>query len=78
MAKEREYVLLPGAVHRLKQMLIEEKHVFWRSFANARYVRNVLDKAIRNQAVRLLHQHPNVPSKQELMTIRPEDLPGAR
>lgn len=76
MAKEREYVLLPGASHRLKQMLTEEKHVFWRSFANARYVRNVLDKAVRNQAVRLLHQHPNVPSKQELMTLRPEDLPG--
>jgi len=74
MAKEREYVLLPGATHRLKQMLTEEKHVFWRSFANARYVRNLLDKAVRNQAVRLLHQHPNVPSKQELMTLRPEDL----
>ncbi len=78
MAKEREYVLLPGATHRLKQMLTEEKHVFWRSFANARYVRNILDKAVRNQAVRLLHQHPNVPSKQELMTLRPEDLISKR
>jgi stage V sporulation protein K len=78
MAKEREYVLLPGATNRLKQQLTEEKHVFWRSFSNARYVRNVLDKAIRNQAVRLLHQHPNIPTKQELMTLRPEDLLGKR
>jgi stage V sporulation protein K len=74
MAKDREYVLLPGTVNRLKQLLTEEKHVFWRSFSNARYVRNMLDKAIRHQAVRLLQQHPNVPSKQELMTLRPEDL----
>ncbi|MCI3920427.1 AAA family ATPase [Paenibacillus sp. TRM 82003] len=74
MAKDREYVLLPGTVTRMKQLITEEKHVFWRSFSNARYVRNMLDKAIRHQAVRLLHQHPNVPSKQELMTLRPEDL----
>lgn len=76
MSKEREYVLLPGTLNRLKQMIAEEKHVFWRSFSNARFVRNVLDRAIRHQAVRLLQQYPHVPSKQELMTIRPEDLMG--
>lgn len=78
MAREREYVLLPGTVHRLRQILAEEKHALWRSFSNARFVRNTLDKAIRNQAVRLMRQHPAVPSKQELMTIRPEDLPTKR
>jgi stage V sporulation protein K len=39
-------------------------------------VRNILDKLVRNQAVRLMQHYPQVPSKQELMTIRPEDLPS--
>jgi stage V sporulation protein K len=74
MAKEREYVLLPQAVTRLKQHLAEEKAESWQIFSNARYVRNLLEKSIRHQAVRLLNHYTNVPSKQELMTIRPEDL----
>lgn len=74
MAKERDYVLMPNTIQRIKQYLIEEKNVFWRSFSNARFVRNMLDKAIRNQSVRLLYHYPTVPSKQELMTLRPEDV----
>jgi stage V sporulation protein K len=74
MAKEREYVLLPQTYLKLKQHLTEEKNASWRSFSNARYVRNLLEKAIRYQAVRLLNQYVTVPSRQELMAIRPEDL----
>jgi stage V sporulation protein K len=74
MIKEREYVLLPQTVSRLKQHLGEEKAENWQIFSNARYVRNLLEKSIRHQAVRLLNQYTSVPSKQELMTIRPEDL----
>jgi stage V sporulation protein K len=74
MAKERDYVLMPGTLQRMKQLLLDEKNTFWRAFSNARFVRNMLDKAIRNQSVRLLYQYPTVPSKQELMTLRPEDL----
>jgi stage V sporulation protein K len=74
MIKEREYVLLPQTVSRLKQHLAEEKAENWQIFSNARYVRNLLEKSIRHQAVRLLNQYTSVPSKQELMTIRPEDL----
>jgi stage V sporulation protein K len=74
MAKEREYVLLPQAVTRLKQHLAEEKAENWQIFSNARYVRNLLEKSIRHQAVRLLNHYTNTPSKQELMSIRPEDL----
>jgi stage V sporulation protein K len=74
MAKEREYVLLPQAVTKLKQHLAEEKAERWQIFSNARYVRNLLEKSIRHQAVRLLNLYTNIPSKQELMSIRPEDL----
>ncbi|MBP1995201.1 AAA family ATPase [Paenibacillus eucommiae] len=74
MVKEREYVLLPQAIVKLRQHLNEEKSASWRTFSNARYVRNLLEKSIRHQAVRLLNQYTTVPSKQELMSIRPEDL----
>lgn len=74
MAKEREYVLLPQTVTKLKQHLAEEKAISWRAFSNARYVRNLLEKSMRHQAVRLLSQYVSTPSKQELMSIRPEDM----
>jgi stage V sporulation protein K len=75
MTKEKDYVLLPQTSAKLKQHLTEEKSAFWRSFSNARYVRNLLEKSIRHQAVRLINTYANsAPSKQELMSIRPEDL----
>jgi stage V sporulation protein K len=74
MAKDREYVLLPQTIIKLKQHLADEKTATWQAFSNARYVRNLLEKAIRHQAVRLLSQYTVTPAKQELMAIRPEDL----
>lgn len=74
MTKEKDYVLMPQTVAKLKQHLAEEKIAYWRSFSNARYVRNLLEKSIRHQAVRLMGQYTTAPSKQELMSIRPEDL----
>lgn len=48
-------------------------------FSNARFVRNVMEKAMRNQAVRLLQTYPEQsPGKLELMTLRPEDLKWER
>lgn len=75
MAKDRDYVLQPQSIFKLRQHLMQEKLNAMFSFSNARYVRNTIEKAIRYQAVRLLNQYANsVPGKQELMTIRPEDL----
>ncbi|MFC5403700.1 AAA family ATPase [Cohnella soli] len=75
MAKEREYTLLPQTVFKLRQLIAEEKIDAVYDFSNARFVRNVLERAIRYQAVRLLRQYPSVsPGKLELMAIRPEDV----
>ncbi|RCW50982.1 AAA family ATPase [Paenibacillus prosopidis] len=75
MAKERDYIMQPQTIFKLRQHLMQEKQSTMFSFSNARYVRNSIEKAIRYQAVRLLNQYANsVPAKQELMTIRPEDL----
>jgi len=74
MAKERDYTLMPQSLFKLRQMLVREKEEAFH-FSNARYVRNVIERAIRNQAVRLLSQYPSgSPGKQELMSLRPEDL----
>ncbi len=75
MAKERDYTLMPQAIMKLRQHLAQEKDEAYFSFSNARYVRNMIEKAIRHQAVRLLNQYGSgSPGKHELMSIRPEDL----
>ncbi|WP_058829671.1 AAA family ATPase [Paenibacillus polymyxa] len=75
MAKERDYILMPQSILKMKEHLLNERNDSLHAFSNARYVRNVIEKAIRHQAVRLLNQYRRgQPGKQELMTLRPEDL----
>lgn len=74
MMKERDYSYIPQTIVRLKQHLLQEKSKSLQAFSNARYVRNLIEKAIRHQAVRLLSQHTAMPSRQDLMLIRPEDI----
>ncbi len=75
MAKDRDYIMMPQTIFKLRQHLMQEKLNSMFAFSNARYVRNSIEKAIRYQAVRLLTQYASsVPPKQELMTIRPDDL----
>ncbi|RKP56937.1 AAA family ATPase [Cohnella endophytica] len=77
MTRDREYTLLPQTVFKLRQLITQEKSDAVYDFSNARFVRNVLERAIRYQAVRLLSQHPNgSPGRQELMSLRPEDIRG--
>src|SRR3954466_3837920 len=73
MLKGKEYTLSHEAEKKLRE------HLFWVkntinpvSFSNGRYVRNVLEKSIRTQAMRLLMQ--NMFDRHELMTIRSNDL----
>lgn len=77
MAKEREYALLPQSLFKLRELLVQEKVNTPFAFSNARFVRNVIERSIRNQAVRLLTQYPSgSPGRQELMALRPEDVRG--
>lgn len=72
MLKERQYRLSVPAREKLKGYLLKEIDRGWYAFGNARHVRNVLEQAIRNQAVRLLHS-PH-PTREELMILRAEDF----
>jgi hypothetical protein len=47
-------------------------------FANARSVRNALDRARLRQAVRLFEQRPEAVTAEELMTIGPQEILASR
>lgn len=72
MASEREYVLMPETMKKLREHLYIQK-LTELHFSNARYVRNLIEKAIRYQAVRLLSKAQK-PNKQELMNLLPQDF----
>ncbi|PAV30100.1 stage V sporulation protein K [Virgibacillus profundi] len=56
MASEREYQLTKEAEWKLHAHLYKKTLAKERNFSNARYVRNVIEHAIRKHAVRLLSQ----------------------
>lgn len=75
MVKDRDYTLIPASVMKLRQLLTAEKNKYPSAFSNARYVRNLLERSVRQQAVRLLGQYnASVPGRHELMAIKPEDM----
>ena len=72
MLKQREYKLSTEANIKLRQYLRESAAEGRRNFSNARMVRNIIERAIRLQAVRLLDN--SRPTRDELMRIEPDDL----
>ncbi len=72
MLKEKEYTLSHEAEKKLREHLQWIKSMNPISFSNGRYIRNVIEKSIRTQAMRLLMQ--NNFDRHELMTLRSNDL----
>lgn len=72
MIGKREYRLSPEAEKRLREFLRKTPSTNERSFANARMIRNLMEKSIRQQAVRLLPKSST--SREELMSLLPDDL----
>lgn len=72
MLKQREYKLSHEAQVRLRSYLRNQAQEGKRNFSNARMVRNMIERGIRLQAVRLLDA-PR-PTREELMRIEPDDL----
>lgn len=56
MTEERDYTLTKEAEWELKNHLHRKLYEKDRNFSNARYVRNIIERAIRLHAVRLLNQ----------------------
>ncbi|MCY9515887.1 AAA family ATPase [Paenibacillus apiarius] len=72
MAFEREYIILTEATNKIKEHLAQEKHIN-HNFSNARFVRNLIEKAIRNQAVRLIRKSKKL-TKEDLTNLTYEDF----
>ncbi|WP_186577386.1 stage V sporulation protein K [Aquibacillus kalidii] len=73
MTIDREYQLTKEAEWKLKDYLIKQKQERSNSsFANARFVRNTIEKSIRKHAVRLMKKSQY--STEELMLITRNDL----
>lgn len=72
MLRKREYRLSQDAEQRLRSYLRTTLMQERRNFSNARLVRNLIERAIRLQAVRLLDVKEA--TKDDLMLILPEDL----
>lgn len=72
MLHEREYELTNKAEWKLRELLIHEIRGNPRHFANARYVRNVVEEAIRMHAVRILTEQKY--SANDLMQITERDI----
>lgn len=75
MLQQKQYVLSGGAREELRIVLqtLKRSHV---NSGNARLVRNIIEAAIRQQAVRLLEARQV--SREDLLTINREDLVRAR
>lgn len=72
MVNEREYRLSSSARDKMRNHLQQQLLTTKTEFGNARYVRNLIEQAIRHQAVRLMDRCQI--SREELMTIRCDDL----
>ncbi|MCU9611974.1 stage V sporulation protein K [Caldibacillus lycopersici] len=73
MIKEKEYILSEEAERKLRDHLLQIKNTYQSTrFSNGRYIRNIIEKSIRAQAMRLLIK--NQYDKKELMTIRSSDI----
>lgn len=73
MAQGREYKLSSDAVRKLKEILLKsQRDPNFNKMGNARLVRNILEKAIRRQALRLVNKK-NI-AREDLVYIKGEDL----
>ena len=73
MLMEREYMLSRDAERKLREHLIILRSVRGPvSFSNGRYIRNVLEKSIRTQAMRLLME--DAFERNDLLTLTSQDL----
>ena len=72
MYQERDYTLSEDAKRYLTVKLEAKKLMGSKNFGNARYIRNLVEKSIRSQALRLLEQKKY--TERSVITIESSDL----
>ena len=73
MLEQRQYRLSPGANEEMK-IVLEKEMKSHRHSGNARLVRNIVERAIRCQAVRLVKMPAKEVGREELMFIKRDDI----
>ena len=74
LMESRGFTASDEALKEVKYILNQARHVD--DFGNGRYVRNLLDRAILNQSVRIMNEGKEDPDKDELFYLRKEDISG--
>jgi stage V sporulation protein K len=76
MVRDRQYRLSPDAESRLASWLESQRTAWQGTAGNGRMIRNLVERAIRRQAVRLLERHPDRRriTAEELMVLTAQDL----
>ncbi|MGE5398552.1 MAG: hypothetical protein ACM3MK_13590, partial [Chitinophagales bacterium] len=74
MFENRDYLLTQGSRWKLKNILANHSRNGDENDGNARYSRNLVEKSIRMQALRLVRQASL--NRKELQTIEEADLPN--
>ncbi len=74
MVEEREYILSEGGEKYLYRVIARLKATNTKNFGNARTVRNLIEKSIRNQARRIISK--KIISRVDLITIKHHDIPS--
>ncbi|HHW02757.1 MAG TPA: stage V sporulation protein K [Thermoanaerobacterales bacterium] len=73
MVEKRQYKFSSEAMSKFEKILINSRNgINYEKMGNARMVRNMIEKAIRLQAVRLINQKKI--SREDLLYIKPEDI----
>ncbi len=73
MTRKLHFILEPTLIDKLKLRFSEEIQKGDSSFGNGRFVRNIFEKMIENQANRLAYD--NNLTKEKLTTLKEIDLP---
>ena len=75
MCNKDHYELMPKAMGKLSSITDFVYDTRSDNFANAREMRNLYEKVLKNQATRIAQQYSDsIPSKKELLTIKEEDF----
>lgn len=73
MVEKRQYQFSPDALIKFERLLQNSKNdINYDKLGNARLVRNIIEKALRRQALRLVSQKRI--SREDLLQIKPEDI----
>jgi stage V sporulation protein K len=75
LAKSSSYDLEEGVLSSIEQMISNERKLRGEAFGNARYIRNIFERAIEKQASRLMSTNKS-PTKIELIQLTFDDFSG--